>query len=148
MSADYEQQRLHLLHKYGIDLESSQGPADGTRTRRLDRKEVERLMGGGDGQGGIFTWREKHGRKVSWRSAPLFVFLRNLHLTAIRPCALGSSHTLCKSLSELSNAYSVAHGARCVIYYDTTDAAQTRTVRAHLAACSLLANVRSQCRRR
>lgn len=62
----YEQQRLHLLHKYGIDLESSQGPADGTRTRRLDRKEVERLMGGGDSQGGIFTWREKHGRKLAY----------------------------------------------------------------------------------
>lgn len=88
-------------------------------------------MGGGDGQGGIFTWREKHGRKVSWLSAPLFFFHRNLPLTVIAPCALGSSHTLCKSLSELSSACSVAHGARCVIYYDTTDAAQIRTVRAH-----------------
>ncbi len=33
------------------------------RTKRLDRKEVERLMGG-DGQGGVFTWREKNSRKV------------------------------------------------------------------------------------
>ena len=55
---DYEQQRLHLLHKHGIDLEDSNGIADGTRTKRLDRKEVERLMGGGDGQSGVFTWRE------------------------------------------------------------------------------------------
>ena len=61
---DYEQQRLHLLHKHGIDLEDSNGIADGTRTKRLDRKEVERLMGGGDGQSGVFTWREKHRRKV------------------------------------------------------------------------------------
>ncbi|KAI0092944.1 kinase-like protein [Irpex rosettiformis] len=59
----YEQQRLHILHKYGIDLEPGNSSADGTRTRRLDRKEVERLMGGGDGNGGIFTWREKNSRK-------------------------------------------------------------------------------------
>lgn len=62
--ADYEQQRLHLLHKHGIDLEDNFGPSDGTRTKRLDRKDVERLMGGGDGQGGIFTWRERNRRKV------------------------------------------------------------------------------------
>ena len=96
-SADYEQQRLHLLHKYGIDLESSQGPADGTRTRRLDRKEVERLMGGGDGQGGIFTWREKHGRKVSGAACTPFSS-RDLPLYSYNPCATGSSRTLCKSL--------------------------------------------------
>lgn len=65
--SDYEQQRLHLLHKHGIDLEDSHGNAlsDGTRTKRLDRKEIERLMGGGDGQG-IFTWREKNSRKVQF----------------------------------------------------------------------------------
>ncbi|KAI0699252.1 kinase-like protein [Cytidiella melzeri] len=63
--ADYEQQRLHLLHKYGIDLESRNSPADGTRTRRMDRKDVERLMGG-DGKGGIFTWREKNSRKLAY----------------------------------------------------------------------------------
>ncbi|KAI0785612.1 kinase-like protein [Abortiporus biennis] len=64
----YEQQRLHLLHKHGIDLESNfgVGPLDGMRTKRLDRKEVERLMGGGDGQGGIFTWREKNRRKLAY----------------------------------------------------------------------------------
>ncbi|KAI0775753.1 kinase-like protein [Trametes elegans] len=64
----YEQQRLHLLHKHGIDLEDHNGLGDGTRTKRLDRKEVERLMGGGDGQSGVFTWREKHRRKVSHAS--------------------------------------------------------------------------------
>ncbi|OCH95179.1 kinase-like protein [Obba rivulosa] len=64
----YEQQRLHLLHKHGIDLEDSygNGTADGTRTKRLDRKDVEQLMGGGDGQGGIFTWREKNSRKLAY----------------------------------------------------------------------------------
>lgn len=64
LSADYEQQRLHLLHKHGIDLEDRNVLGDGTRTKRLNRKDVESLMGGGDGQGGVFTWREKHGRKV------------------------------------------------------------------------------------
>ena len=60
---DYEQQRLQLLHKHGIDLENSNGLADGRKTRRMDRKEVELLMGG-EGQGGIFTWRERNRRKV------------------------------------------------------------------------------------
>ncbi|TCD71243.1 hypothetical protein EIP91_011721 [Steccherinum ochraceum] len=63
----YEQQRLHLLHKHGIDLESNHGSGapDAMRTRRLDRKEVERLMGG-DGEHGIFTWREKNSRKLAY----------------------------------------------------------------------------------
>jgi protein-serine/threonine kinase len=65
---DYEQQRLHLLHKHGIDLEDSNGLADGTKTKPMDRKEIERLMDGDEGPGGIFTWREKHRRKV-----PLFL---------------------------------------------------------------------------
>ncbi|KAJ7793069.1 hypothetical protein B0H14DRAFT_2928349 [Mycena olivaceomarginata] len=30
----------------------------------MDRREVGLLMGGGDGEGGVFTWREKNGRKV------------------------------------------------------------------------------------
>ena len=42
------------------------------RTKRMNRKDIELLMGGGDGEGGIFTWREKHGRKVcSSPSVPL-----------------------------------------------------------------------------
>ncbi|KAF8210476.1 kinase-like domain-containing protein [Mycena galopus ATCC 62051] len=62
----YEQQRLHLLHKHGIDLEDSNGIADGRKTKRMDRREVELLMGGGDGEGGIFTWREKNRRKLAY----------------------------------------------------------------------------------
>ena len=61
LPADYEQQRLHLMRKYGIDLEDNHG--DGSRTKRLDRKDFEALMGG-DGRSGIFTWREKNRRKV------------------------------------------------------------------------------------
>ena len=73
-AADYEQQRLHLLHKHGIDLEDNFAPSDGTRTKRLDRKEVERLMGGNDGQGGIFTWRERNRRKVrAYAAVPQFL---------------------------------------------------------------------------
>lgn len=60
---DYEQQRKELLHKYGIDLEDGNGHGDGTKTRRMDRKEVDRLMGGKDGEG-VFTWREKNRKKV------------------------------------------------------------------------------------
>lgn len=62
--SDYEQQRFHMLHKHGIDLGDSNGIADGRKTKRMDPKEVEMLMGGGEGQGGIFTWREKNRRKV------------------------------------------------------------------------------------
>ncbi|KAJ7283000.1 kinase-like protein [Mycena rebaudengoi] len=59
----YEQQRLHMLHKHGIDLEDTNGIADGRKTKRMNRKDVELLMGGGEGQGGVFTWREKNRRK-------------------------------------------------------------------------------------
>jgi protein-serine/threonine kinase len=52
------------LHKHGIDLEDSNGIGDGIRTKRMDRKDVESLMGDGNGQSGIFTWREKNRRKV------------------------------------------------------------------------------------
>ncbi|KAF8650451.1 hypothetical protein AX16_005253 [Volvariella volvacea WC 439] len=62
----YEQQRLHLLHKHGIDLEDNLGIADGKKTKRMDRREVELLMGGGDSEGGIFTWREKNRRKLAY----------------------------------------------------------------------------------
>ena len=60
--ADYEQQRLHLMRKHGIGLEDDpQG--DGSRTKRLDRKCFEALMGG-NGRSAIFTLREKNSRKV------------------------------------------------------------------------------------
>jgi protein-serine/threonine kinase len=52
------------LRKHGIDLDDGNSLTDGTRTRRMDRKEVELLLGDGNGQGGIFTWREKNRRKV------------------------------------------------------------------------------------
>ena len=39
---------------------------DGMRTKRMNRKDIELLMGGEDGEGGVFTWREKHGRKVGF----------------------------------------------------------------------------------
>jgi serine/threonine protein kinase len=32
----------------------------------MNRKDIELLMGGGDGEGGVFTWREKHGRKLAY----------------------------------------------------------------------------------
>ncbi|KAF9244946.1 kinase-like domain-containing protein [Melanogaster broomeanus] len=60
----YEHQRQQLLHKHGIDLDDGNGMMDGTKTRRMDKKDIERLMGDGNGQGGIFTWREKNRRKV------------------------------------------------------------------------------------
>ncbi|KAL0956360.1 hypothetical protein HGRIS_002509 [Hohenbuehelia grisea] len=62
----YEQQRLQLLHKHGIDLDDGSGFGDGRKTKRMDRKQVELLMGGGDGAGGIFTWREKNRRKLAY----------------------------------------------------------------------------------
>ena len=61
---DYEQQRRHLLHKYGIDLVDGSRPIEGTKTRRMEKKEVELIMGHGNGPDGIFTWREKNRRKV------------------------------------------------------------------------------------
>ena len=50
-----------MLRKHGIDLEDSL--SDGARTKRLDRSDIDKLMGG-DGKGGIFTWREKNRRKA------------------------------------------------------------------------------------
>ena len=55
---------MQLLRKHGIDLEDGNGMADGRKTKRLNRKEIEALMGDGNGQDGIFTWREKNRRKV------------------------------------------------------------------------------------
>ncbi|TFL02464.1 kinase-like domain-containing protein [Pterulicium gracile] len=61
----YEQQRLHLLRKHGIDLEDGSG-FDTRKTKRMDRKEAELLMSGGEGPGGVFTWREKNRRKLAY----------------------------------------------------------------------------------
>jgi len=62
----YEQQRLQLLHKHGIDLEDGNGMTNGRKTKRLKPKEIEALMGDGNGQDGIFTWREKNRRKLAY----------------------------------------------------------------------------------
>ncbi len=50
------------MRKHGIDLEDN-SLGDGRRTKRLDHKDLDALMGG-DGRSGIFTWREKNRRKV------------------------------------------------------------------------------------
>ncbi|EIN11833.1 kinase-like protein [Punctularia strigosozonata HHB-11173 SS5] len=62
----YEQQRQHLLHKHGIDLEDGNDLRDPAGTRRMKRKDVDLIMGGGEGEGGLFTWREKHRRKLAY----------------------------------------------------------------------------------
>jgi hypothetical protein len=71
---------MHLLHKHGIDLEDTNGIADGTKTKRIARKDIEMLMGSGDGQGGIFTWREKNSRKVLGKTLSLFALSDSLFL--------------------------------------------------------------------
>lgn len=60
---DYEQQRRQLLHKHGIDLDDGNAFRG---TRRMDKKDIELILGAGDGQAGIFTWREKNRKKVRW----------------------------------------------------------------------------------
>ena len=65
--ADYEQQRRDLLHKYGIDLDDGTNLKEGNKTKRLDRREVNRLMGGDNGEG-VFTWREKNRKKVRFNT--------------------------------------------------------------------------------
>ena len=84
MSIDYEQQRRDLLHKYGIDLNDGSDPTDGMKTKRLDRKEINRLMGGENGEG-LFTWREKNRKKV------LFIFWESCLL---RNVLIGYAHIL------------------------------------------------------
>jgi len=50
---------------------------DGSRTKRLDRKDLDALMGG-DGRSGIFAWREKNRRKVK---AIALVLARSSHIS-------------------------------------------------------------------
>ena len=61
---DYEQQRKELLKKHGIDLDDPNGIADGKKTKKMNPRDIEKLMGTGDGEGGIFTWREKNRKKA------------------------------------------------------------------------------------
>lgn len=63
LSLDYEQQRQELMHKHGIDLDDGAGLTEGAKTRRMNRREVDRLMGGQNGEG-VFTWRDKNRKKV------------------------------------------------------------------------------------
>ncbi len=65
------------MRKHGIDLEDTTR-GDGTRPKRLDRKDLDALMGG-DGRGGIFTWREKNRRKVSSSRNILAPLKNSLH---------------------------------------------------------------------
>ena len=64
------------MRKHGIDLEDNP-VSDGSRTKRLDRKDLDALMGG-DGRSGIFTWREKNRRKVK---AIALVLARSSHIS-------------------------------------------------------------------
>ncbi|KAG1867371.1 kinase-like domain-containing protein [Suillus subluteus] len=75
-AADYEQQRRQLLHKHGIDLEDSNGIGDGTRTKRMDRKDVELLMGDGNGQSVSPEVIRGHGYSFScdWWSLGVIMF--------------------------------------------------------------------------
>lgn len=92
----------------------------------MDRKEVERLMGVGDGEGGIFTWREKNGRKVS-DTSPLNLAPAPHLTTALPPRLVGIlCVSACAGLRPLGTKLTVRHA--CPVSA-TTDAAQTRTVR-------------------
>ncbi|KIJ49427.1 hypothetical protein M422DRAFT_27790 [Sphaerobolus stellatus SS14] len=71
----YDQQRKDLLRKHGIDLEDGSGFGDpkpylpsGSATRKMNKGEVERIMGSGPGgaEGGVFTWREKNRKKLAY----------------------------------------------------------------------------------
>ncbi|KAG9006011.1 hypothetical protein FRB95_006459 [Tulasnella sp. JGI-2019a] len=62
----YELQRRELLRKHGIDLGDPNGIADDKKTKRMNPKDVERIMGEGDGEGGLFTWREKNRKKLAY----------------------------------------------------------------------------------
>ena len=64
------------MRKHGIDLEDN-SLGDGSRTKRLDRKDFDALMGGDGQSGGIFTWREKNRRKV--RAIIGLVFSKSSH---------------------------------------------------------------------
>jgi hypothetical protein len=93
---DYEQQRQHLLHKHGIDLEDS-NPLDKNRPRRMDRKDIAALMGG-DGTSGVFTWRERHRRKVS-RCKPCFSLDTPLTVYFLGSVSLLGVSTACHRLA-------------------------------------------------
>ncbi|ORY35880.1 kinase-like domain-containing protein [Naematelia encephala] len=60
----YEQQRLALLRKHGIDLEMGEGK----KTKRMKKEEVERIMGKEwieEGKG-VLTWRDGNRKKLAY----------------------------------------------------------------------------------
>lgn len=64
----YEQQRLALLKKHGIDLEVHSGGRGGTAKRKMKKADVERIMGKEwleEGKG-LLTWRDKNRKKLAY----------------------------------------------------------------------------------
>lgn len=94
---DYDQQRRDLLHKYGIDLDDGAGIREGVKHKRLDRKEVDKLMGGQNGEG-VFTWRERNRKKVG--------MCQTLHCIVLIYFSRRSWLTLCKIFSLITTRYS------------------------------------------
>jgi hypothetical protein len=82
------------MRKHGIDLEDNP-VGDGSRTKRLDRKDLDALMGG-DGRSGIFTWREKNRRKVKTIA---LVLARSSHISDSMHLSVG---LLCVSEVKIS----------------------------------------------
>ncbi|KAG6830456.1 hypothetical protein H0H92_000609 [Tricholoma furcatifolium] len=135
----YEQQRLHLLHKHGIDLEDSNGIADGKGTRRMSRKDVELLMGNGEGREGVFTWREKHRKKLAYsmwvilyfESIQLMPYKDAVRIPIIFPDLVGMSiFTKENFLSAMSpgkkfsignNHYGFLHALECLMQESPED---------------------------
>ncbi|KAH8915418.1 kinase-like protein [Atractiella rhizophila] len=63
--AYYDQQRRHLLHKHGIDLEDTQPP--GAATRRYNNRDLyAATLPGEDQPGSVLTWRDKNRRKLAY----------------------------------------------------------------------------------
>ncbi|WVQ70619.1 hypothetical protein IAR50_000139 [Cryptococcus sp. DSM 104548] len=59
----YEQQRLALLKKHGVDLEYPS-----VKTKRMDRKDVKRILGKEwvEKGEGVLEWRERNRRKLAY----------------------------------------------------------------------------------
>ncbi|KAK4684758.1 hypothetical protein P7C73_g5406, partial [Tremellales sp. Uapishka_1] len=59
----YEQQRLALLKKHGIDLEEA-----GKNTKTMKKQDVERIMGKAwlEEGNGVLTWRDKNRKKLAY----------------------------------------------------------------------------------
>src|SRR4051794_29479012 len=109
--ADYEQQRRDLLRKHGIDLEDGNG---GTiKTKRMDRKEADRIMG--EGPGGVFTWREKNRKKVCVETFSGVICSRYVSLSSPILCKCGA----CKSRlnADISQRCGTNSYSECIVYH-------------------------------